>query len=107
LPRLRSGVLNAGSTRGELEHIQFLLVHRLVKTTERFIGTRHGIAHAVNDWLGIEPDAFAPLEAHSNVALGQAKETFAQNATVGEKVRYLPVGEKAYLVNYFVNDAGS
>jgi len=45
------------SAGGELEQIQFLLVHRSVETTERYLGSRQRIVHAVNDKLGIEPDA--------------------------------------------------
>ena len=44
------------STGGELEQIQFLLGHRSVETTERYLGSRQRILHAVNDKLGIEPD---------------------------------------------------
>jgi site-specific recombinase XerD len=45
------------SAGGELEQIQFLLGHRSVETTERYLGSRQRIVHAVNDSLGIEPDA--------------------------------------------------
>src|ERR1700733_2880036 len=44
------------STGGELEQIQFLLGHRSVETTERYLGSRQRLVHAVNDKLGIEPD---------------------------------------------------
>jgi site-specific recombinase XerD len=44
------------STGGELEQIQFLLGHRSVETTERYLGSRQRILYAVNDKLGIEPD---------------------------------------------------
>jgi integrase len=47
------------STGGELEQIQFLLGHRSVETTERYLGSRQRIVHAVNDKLGIEPGADA------------------------------------------------
>src|ERR1700731_782590 len=40
---------------GELEQIQFLLGHRSVETTERYLGSRQRLVHAVNDQLGIEP----------------------------------------------------
>jgi site-specific recombinase XerD len=43
------------SAGGELEQIQFLLGHRSVETTERYLGSRQRIMHAVNDKLGIEP----------------------------------------------------
>ena len=33
-----------------------LLGHRSVETTERYLGSRQRIAHAVNDKLRIEPD---------------------------------------------------
>jgi site-specific recombinase XerD len=45
------------SAGGELEQIQFLLGHRSVETTERYLGSRQRIMHAVNDKMGIEPDA--------------------------------------------------
>jgi site-specific recombinase XerD len=45
------------SAGGKLEQIQFLLGHRSVETTERYLGYRQRIMHAVNDKLGIEPDA--------------------------------------------------
>ena len=45
------------SAGGELEQIQFLLGHRSVETTERYLGSRQRIVHALNDKLGIEPDA--------------------------------------------------
>ena len=45
------------SAGGELEQIQFLLGHRSVETTERYLGSRQRIVHAVNDKLDIEPDA--------------------------------------------------
>jgi site-specific recombinase XerD len=44
------------SAGGELEQIQFLLGHRSVETTERYLGSRQRIVHAVNDKLGIEPE---------------------------------------------------
>jgi integrase len=44
------------SAGGELEQIQFLLGHRSVETTERYLGSRQRIMHAVNGKLGIEPD---------------------------------------------------
>lgn len=42
---------------GELEQIQFLLGHISVQTTERYLGCKQKLRHAVNDRLGIEPDA--------------------------------------------------
>src|SRR3984957_4696127 len=45
------------SAGGELEQIQFLLGHRSVETTERYLGSRQRIMHAINDKMGIEPDA--------------------------------------------------
>src|SRR5271170_6890482 len=45
------------SAGGELEQIQFLLGHRSVETTERYLGSRQRIVHAVNDKLGIEPES--------------------------------------------------
>jgi site-specific recombinase XerD len=44
---------------GELEQIQFLLGHVSVQTTERYLGCKQKLRCAVNDRLGIEPDAAA------------------------------------------------
>ena len=44
---------------GELEQIQFLLGHVSVQTTERRLGCKQKLRCAVNDRLGIEPDAAA------------------------------------------------
>jgi site-specific recombinase XerD len=38
---------------GELEQIQFLLGHALVETTERYLGCKQKLSHAVNDNLGL------------------------------------------------------
>jgi integrase len=40
---------------GELEQIQFLLGHKSVETTERYLGCRQRLASAVNDKIGLEP----------------------------------------------------
>lgn len=42
---------------GELEQIQFLLGHASVQTTERYIGCKQRFREAVNDRIGIVPDA--------------------------------------------------
>lgn len=39
---------------GELEQIQFLLGHASVQTTERYLGCKQRLSHAVNDSLGLE-----------------------------------------------------
>src|SRR5271167_133428 len=39
---------------GELEQIQFLLGHASVQTTERYLGCKQKLRHAVNDALGLE-----------------------------------------------------
>jgi hypothetical protein len=44
---------------GELEQIQFILGHVSVQTTERYHGCKQKLGCAVNDRLGIEPDAAA------------------------------------------------
>jgi len=42
---------------GELDQIQFLLGHVSIQTTERYRGCKQKLRVAVNDRLGIEPDA--------------------------------------------------
>ena len=42
---------------GKLEQIQFLLGHVSVQTTERYLGCKQRIRAAVNDRIGIEPNA--------------------------------------------------
>ena len=39
---------------GELEQILFLLGHASVETTERYLGCKQKLGHAVNDNLGLE-----------------------------------------------------
>jgi integrase len=42
---------------GELDQIQFLLGHVSIQITERYLGCKQKLRSAVNDRLGIEPDA--------------------------------------------------
>jgi site-specific recombinase XerD len=39
---------------GELEQIQFLLGHASIETTERYLGCKQRLRHAVNDTIGLE-----------------------------------------------------
>jgi len=39
---------------GESEQIQFLLGHASVQTTERYLGCKQKLRHAVNDAIGLE-----------------------------------------------------
>ena len=38
---------------GELEQIQFLLGHASIETTERYLGCKQKLRHAVNDAIGL------------------------------------------------------
>lgn len=42
---------------GELDQIQFLLGHVSIQTTERYLGCKQQLRVAMNERLGIEPDA--------------------------------------------------
>ena len=42
---------------GELDQIQFLRGHVSIQTTERYLGCKQKLRHAVNHRLGIEPGA--------------------------------------------------
>ena len=44
---------------GERDQIQFLLGHVSIQTTERYLGCKQKLGWAVNDSLGIEPEAVA------------------------------------------------
>jgi len=42
---------------GELDQIQFLLGHVSIQTTEKYLGCKQRFHDAVNDHIGLEPDA--------------------------------------------------
>jgi integrase len=45
---------DSASGSGVIEQIQFLLGHASVQTTERYLGCKQKLRHAVNDNLGLE-----------------------------------------------------
>jgi hypothetical protein len=45
---------------GELDQIQFLLGHVSIQTIQRDLACKQKLRHAVNDRMGIEPDAAFP-----------------------------------------------
>ena len=50
-------LLGFAQAGGELEQIQFLLGHISIQTTERYFGCKQRFRDAVNDHIGLEPDA--------------------------------------------------
>ena len=55
----RTGARLCHLAGGEVEQIQLLLGHVSVQTTERYLGCKQKLRCAVNDRIGIEPDAAA------------------------------------------------
>jgi hypothetical protein len=46
-----------GAECGERDQIRFLLGHVSIQSTERYLGCNQKLRIAVNDRLGVEPDA--------------------------------------------------
>jgi hypothetical protein len=44
---------------GELDQIQFLMGHVSIQTMERCLGCKQRFRDAVNDHIGLEPDALS------------------------------------------------
>jgi integrase len=53
----RTGARLCHLAGGELDQIRFLLGHVSIQTTERYLGCKQRLRCAVNDRLGLEPDA--------------------------------------------------
>jgi hypothetical protein len=56
-PRTVTGCRLCHLAGGELDQIQFLPRHVSVQTTERYLGCKQKLHDAVNDCMGIEPEA--------------------------------------------------
>jgi len=77
----------SATSRGELDQIQFLLGHVSIQTTERYLGCKQKLRIAVNDRLGIEPDAAWPgPPAGADPSIRPARLGEAHNAWDPEKL---------------------
>jgi site-specific recombinase XerD len=61
------------SSGGELEQIQFLLVHASVQTTERYLGCKQNLGHPVNDLFNLRSD----VHAQEGNCVAEARKGFA------------------------------
>ena len=68
---------------GELEHIQFLLGHASVQTTERYLGCKQNLGHPVNDLFALRMDGQQPAKHVESVPADGASEAVEKGCGQG------------------------